>query len=162
MDAINQLTDGTVEPLWLVIGTFLYCIASGFIFFLNAEVFLLAVAAVSPPRAAIPLLLAATSGQMIAKSTIYLAGRGVLSLPVGRNQGRLKSVGERLKASRMGPAGFILLSSITGFPPFYVVSILAGTLRIPFPVFFVPGTSGRLIRFGILIFFPQLAKGVFQ
>jgi membrane protein YqaA with SNARE-associated domain len=162
VEAIPGLADGPAGPLWLVAGTYLYCVASGFVFFINAEIFLLAVAAASPPAAAVPLVVAAVLGQMTAKSGMYLAGRGVLSLPFGRKQRRLEAAGRRLQASRIGPGGFTFLSASVGLPPFYVVSILAGTLRIPFLVFFLPGTAGRLIRFGILAFSPQAAMQILE
>jgi membrane protein YqaA with SNARE-associated domain len=151
-----------VEPLvgeiWLVLGTFFYCIGSGFIPVMNAEVYLLAVSAASAPATVGPLILASGLGQMVAKSAMYLAGRGVLSIPMGKHQKRLDAASQKLQKSKIGPGGFIFVSASTGWPPFYAVSILAGTLRIPFFVFFLPGTVGRLIRFGLMVLGPQLAK----
>jgi membrane protein YqaA with SNARE-associated domain len=150
-----------LDQLWLVLGTYAYCVGSGFIPVMNAEVYLLAVSAASSPATIVPLIVASGLGQMTAKSVMYLAGRGVLSLPFGKHQERLDAAGQKLKGSKIGPGGFIFVSAFTGLPPFYVVSILAGTLRIPFFVFFFPGTVGRLIRFAIMVLFPQLAKGIF-
>jgi membrane protein YqaA with SNARE-associated domain len=149
-----------LSQLWLVVGTFFYCIGSGFIPVMNAEVYLLAVSAASSPALAFPLVLAAGLGQMVAKSTMYLAGRGVLSLPMGKHQERLDAAGRKLQGSRAGPGGFVFLSASTGFPPFYIVSIVAGTLKVPFLVFLLPGTVGRLVRFGLMVLFPQLVKGI--
>lgn len=42
----------------------------------------------------------------------------------------------------------LFLSATLGVPPFYVTPILAGLLRISFPLFFVCGFSGRFLRFG--------------
>ena len=146
--------------LWLVLGTYFYCVGSGFIPVMNAEVYLLAVSAASSPATILPLIIASGLGQMTAKSVMYLAGRGVLSLPLGKHQERMDAAGKKLQGSRIGPGGFIFVSAFTGLPPFYVVSILAGTLRIKFPVFFLPGTVGRLARFAVIVLFPQLAKGI--
>ena len=99
---------------------------------------------------------------MTAKSVMYLAGRGVLSLPFGKQQERMDAAAKKLQGSKIGPGGFVLVSAFTGLPPFYIVSILSGTLRIPFLVFFGPGTIGRLARFAIMVLFPQLAKGIFS
>jgi membrane protein YqaA with SNARE-associated domain len=99
---------------------------------------------------------------MAAKSVIYYAGRGVLSLPLGRYQARLQAAAQKLHRSSLGPGGFVFLSSTTGIPPFTVVSILAGTMRIPIAVFLLPGLAGRLVRFGILVLFPQAAREIFR
>lgn len=152
--------DLVLGQLWLIIGTYAYCVGSGFIPVMNAEVYLVAVSATSSQAAALPLILAAGLGQMTAKAAMYLAGRGVLSLPMGKHKERLDAAGQRLQASRAGPGSFIFLSASTGFPPFYVISIVSGTLRIPFPVFFFPGFAGRLIRFAALVLFPQAIKGL--
>ena len=151
--------DVLIGEVWLVLGTYAYCVGSGLIPVMNAEVYLLAVSAASSPATILPLILAAGFGQMTAKSAMYLAGRGVLSLPFGKHQERLDATSRKLSNSKLGPGGFIFVSGFTGLPPFYVVSILAGTLRIPFFVFFIPGTVGRLVRFAILVLFPQVAKG---
>jgi membrane protein YqaA with SNARE-associated domain len=70
----------------------------------------------------------------------------------------LDAASQKLQSSKVGPGGFVFVSASTGFPPFYGVSILAGTLRIPFPIFFFPGTVGRLIRFALMVLFPQVFK----
>jgi membrane protein YqaA with SNARE-associated domain len=159
IETLGGSAEGLIGQAWLIAGTFLYCIGSGFIFVMNAELYLLAVSAISPPGAIAPLILAASLGQMVAKSAMYLGGRGVLKLPLGKYQEKMDKVSEKLHRSRAGPGGFVFLSASTGLPPFYLVSILAGTLRLPFLVFFLPGFAGRLIRFGLLVLSPQLAKG---
>lgn len=154
---------GFVEPnaglAWLLFGIFIYCVGSGLVPVLNAEVFLLAVAAVVPPGAIVPAVLTASLGQMTAKSVLYYAGRGVLSIPLGKHQARLHAAGEQLNRSSLGPGGFVFVSSTTGLPPFTAVSILAGTMRLPLVLFLLTGFAGRLTRFGLLVLFPQVAKG---
>lgn len=130
---------------------------------LNAEIYLIAASATSGPAALGPLILAATAGQMVAKSVMYLAGRGVLALPIGRYRERLELAGQRLEGSRLGAAPFVGLSGFSGIPPFYLTSILAGVLRLPFfLVFFAPGAGGRLLRFGLVAGFPQLFGSFFR
>lgn len=149
-----------IGQVWLVVGTYFYCVGSGFIPVMNAEAYLLVVSATSSPATIVPLILAAGLGQMTAKSIMYLAGRGVLSLNFGRYQERLDATSQKLSKSKLGPGGFIFVSGFAGLPPFYVISILAGTLRIPFLVFFLPGGAGRLARFAILVLFPQAVKSL--
>ena len=49
----------------------------------------------------------------------------------------------------------ILLSAAVGFPPFYVVSFVAGALKNHFAKFLVAGLVGRSIRFAAVVYFPQ-------
>lgn len=154
--------DLVLSEAWLVLGTFAYCIGSGFIPVMNAEVYLLAVSAASAPATVVPLILAAAFGQMVAKSVMYMGGRGILNLPARKKNAKMEATREKLQKSKAGSGGFIFLSASTGFPPFYVVSILAGTLKIPFLVFFLPGALGRILRFALFVLFPQLAKGIWS
>ena len=150
--------DVLVGEMWLVLGTYFFCVGSGFIPVMNAEAYLLVVSATSSPATIVPLILAAGFGQMTAKTAMYFAGRGVISLPLGKYRERLDATSQKLSKSKLGPGGFVLVSASTGLPPFYVVSILAGTVRIPFLVYFVPGTIGRLTRFAVFVLAPQLIK----
>ena len=152
--------DLIVGQMGLVVGTYLYCVGSGFIPVMNAEVYLLAVSATSSPGTLLPLVLAASLGQMTAKSVMYFAGRGVLSVPMGRASKRFEATSKKLSDSKLGPGGFMFVSGFTGLPPFYVVSILAGTIRIPYPIFLVPGGVGRFFRFAVIVLFPHLARQI--
>lgn len=97
-------------------------------------------------------------GQMLAKSALYLAGRGVLSLPL-RSGRKLDALRARLEGNRAGVTGVLFASACAGVPPFYVVSVLAGTLRWSLPRFVVVGFCGRLLRFTIVLGLPQALKG---
>ena len=49
-------------------------------------------------------------------------------------------------------AGVICFASaVTGFPPLAIVAVLAGSLRMNFPVFAVTCFVGRTIRFWIVL-----------
>lgn len=145
----------------LVLATFAYCVGSGFVPLMNAEAYLIAVSAASAPVVLVPLILAATAGQMVAKSLMYLAGRGILKIPLGRYRGHLDTAGRKLSESRLGAAPFVGLSGLVGLPPFYLTSILAGALRLHFFwVFLAPGTGGRMVRFGLVALFPQVIKSL--
>ena len=69
-----------------------------------------------------------------------------------------QTVNELTAAGTTLGTGVILLSAGVGLPPFYVVSIACGLLRIPFMQFFVLGLIGRLARFGVIVLAPQLLK----
>lgn len=48
-------------------------------------------------------------------------------------------------------AGVLLVSASTGVPPYAVLCVLAGTLRVPVWVFLVTGLVGRAVRFAAVI-----------
>lgn len=145
-----------------MLGTFAVCVLSAVVPFVNAELYLIGVSAVVPPGVAWMLVIAAALGQMVGKSLMYYAGVGALSLPGERLRRMVANVRERYEGagatgSTLG-TGVILLSAGVGLPPFYVVSIACGLLRIPFMQFFVLGLIGRLARFGVIVLAPQLVK----
>jgi membrane protein YqaA with SNARE-associated domain len=52
----------------------------------------------------------------------------------------------------------MLASGMVGVPPFYVVTVLAGTLRVSLAEFLLIGTVGRAVRFIALAALPLLAR----
>ena len=142
-----------VTRVGLPLATFLYCVASGFIPVVNAELFLVGAAALAAPETlpAIPLLAAA--GQMVAKSGMYLGGRGVVRLPSEKRKADLEALRARVARWRSRDL-LVLVSAAVGLPPFFAVSILAGTLRFPFARFLLAGFLGRLVRFGVIMAVP--------
>lgn len=151
----------TAEPA-AVLGTFAVCVLSAIVPFVNAELYLIAASAYAAPGLAWMLVIAAALGQMAGKSLMYYAGVGALSLPGERLRRMVAQVRERYEgAGAAGTTlgtGVILLSASLGLPPFYVVSIACGLLRIPFIQFFALGLVGRLARFGVIVLAPQLVK----
>lgn len=144
----------------LYLGTFVFCVLSGLLPFMNSEVFLLYVGSTATPADLVPLAVLAALGQMCAKSLLYLGGRGVLKIPAGRHQPRIDALRTRLSGRRGTAAGLTFVSALTGLPPFYVLSVLAGTLGWPFAGFVLCGTAGRGLRFAAVLFLPTLLKGV--
>lgn len=139
----------------LYVFSFLYSLASGLIPVVNIEVYLLAVATLTK-GAPLPILLLVTAGQMIAKYILYLSGRGLIRLPPGRIQGKVQKAKDALESHPRGAGSVVLFSAITGFPPFYGMSLAAGALAMPLPRFLVPATFGRLLRFTLVFFAPQI------
>lgn len=107
----------------------------------------------------------AAIGQMAGKMLFFLAGRGVLLLPKrlrhddarppsprrARAAARLVRWQERVEARPWLATGFVAVSASVGIPPFAVVSVLAGTMRIPVLVFAVAGLLGRWARFAFVL-----------
>ena len=147
----------------LLLGTFCYCIGSALIPFLNAEAYITAVAAMAGHQLDTMLglwvlALVAAGGQMVGKTIWYMAGRHALDWPwLARKTAKPKwqaalARWERRIGDRAWVAALVLLVSATfGFPPFAILSMIAGQLRIPLPLFLVTGLVGRTLRFaGIL------------
>jgi membrane protein YqaA with SNARE-associated domain len=148
--------DAAATPLGLYVATYVVCLLSGFVPLVNTEAYLLSVSAFASFRTAVPLTAAAALGQMTAKALMYLAGRGVLHLPlVGRHEDKMAAARAKLDAHRGRTGAFVFGSAFSGFPPFYVVSVLAGTLRLHFGGFFAAGVSGRFLRFGLCVLLPH-------
>ena len=142
--------------------TFGVCALSAVVPFVNAELYLVAASAVAPRDLVGPLILSAALGQMAGKSLMYYAGVGALVLPSERLRRMVAQVEQRYRGAGTGGAtlggGIIMLSASVGLPPFYIVSIACGMLRIPFMQFFVIGLLGRIVRFGLIVLAPQLLK----
>ncbi|MCI0531697.1 MAG: VTT domain-containing protein [candidate division Zixibacteria bacterium] len=158
MFTLDQLPSGTS----LYLSTFAVCLVSGFIPLISAEGWLV-VAAVAVPKSAAPLLiLLSTLGQMTAKSVLYLAGRGVFRFNLNKYQEKIDRASRKLKEWKTGTYLFIFISSLTGLPPFFIVSLLSGALKLDFKRFFIFGLAGRALRFSVFVLFPELIQGIWN
>jgi membrane protein YqaA with SNARE-associated domain len=149
-----------MSTLAILAATYGYCVLSGLLPFVNAELYLLAASAAVSREMALGVVIAGTLGQMTAKVAMYLAGRGMVKLPGARLQ-RMVAEAEAWAARRpnMG-GGLIFVSASTGFPPFYIMSIACGVVRTNLAQFATVGFVGRFLRFGIVVLFPQIAKAL--
>jgi membrane protein YqaA with SNARE-associated domain len=148
---------------WLVLSYFGLAVASAVFPWVNAEVIVLSLPAVAPSRAALILLvLIATAGQMTGKCFLYWAGRKGNKVLPGRAGQILTKWRHRLEARPSRAVALVLISSVVGLPPFYLMTLLAGALRMNFLVYLTAGTAGRLVRFGVLVTLPQLALSLFK
>ncbi len=144
----------------VIAATFGYCVLSGLLPFVNAELYLLAASAAVSRELAVGIVIAGTAGQMTAKIAMYLAGRGLVKIP-GERMKKWVADAEAWAAKRPNfGGGLIFLSAASGFPPFYIMSIACGVLRTNFTQFAVLGFAGRFVRFGIVVLFPQIAKAI--
>ena len=148
-----------MDHLLVVLGTFAFCVGSAMIPVLHAETYLVTASLVAPPELRWPLVIAATSGQMLGKVGMYYAGRGIRLIPGGRMQRRIQLATARFGEQRQIGNGLVFVSALSGFPPFYLVSIAAGTLTFPLMPFIILGFAGRLIRFAVAVFLPHIRTG---
>ena len=140
----------------LYAGSALYCFVGGLIPVFNIEAYMLVLASTTDAsRHWVVLTLVATGSHMAAKSLLYASGRGIGAGVSTRHQARIEQVRQRLERWRYGRVGFVFVSALTGFPPFYAVSILAGMLRFGFVRVFCAGFFGRFLRFAAFLLFPQ-------
>jgi membrane protein YqaA with SNARE-associated domain len=149
--------EALVVRLGFPLASFVYCVASGFVPVLNAEVFLVGIAAIAP-RESLPAVAAlAAVGQMVAKAGMYLGGRGVVRLPKGKRHEDIARWQARVERWRSKDL-LILVSASVGLPPLFVMAVLAGTLRFPFVRFLVAGFLGRLLRFSVIMAVPAVGR----
>lgn len=104
------------------------------------------------------VVLVSSLGQMAGKLVWYYGGRELERFRfVARRmeKPRAKAALERWRCRTEGrpwyAAGLLLVSSVVGIPPYAVIAVLAGALRIPVVVFLLTGLVGRAIRFAAVI-----------
>ena len=149
--------------LWMILGYFGLTVASAVFPWVNAELIVLSLPAVAPSKTALlVLLLVATAGQMTGKCFLYWASRKGNRVLKGRAGEILTKWRERLEAKPSKAVALVLVSSIVGLPPFYLMTLLAGALKMNFLTFLTAGTAGRLVRFGALVTLPQLGLSLFK
>lgn len=142
--------------LWLSLVCLALTTFSAVVPWVNAELVVLSLPLVAHSRAELAaLVLVAAAGQMAGKCLVYWAGRKGAERQSPRMARGVDRWRERFAARPWAPLGFVLLSSAIGVPPFYVISLLAGAMRVDFARYVVVGTAGRLIRFGAIAFLPQ-------
>lgn len=143
--------------LELMLGLFLASVVSGFIPFVNAEILVVG-AAMALPNAGVPLIaLVSTFGQMTSKTALFGLARWAPAKLSGKESNALGRATESLKQYRGSTWGLILISAITGLPPFYGTSLAAGAVKVPVQIFITAGSLGRLLRFGVIAWFGHTA-----
>ena len=144
--------------VWLT--TFGVAVLSAMVPVVNIEIYLLGASALAPRQMVIPLVVAATLGQVIGKIGLYYAGTGALKVRGKRLQEALMKMNTQMQARpRMGGA-LVFVSATAGVPPYYLVTLAAGAARMNLPMFLVLSLIGRLIRFAVVVAVPQLAREV--
>jgi membrane protein YqaA with SNARE-associated domain len=143
--------------VWLT--TLGVAVASAVIPVINIEIYLLGAAALAPAAMAVPLVLAATIGQMMGKVVMYFAGTGAVKLPGKRLQSALEGMNNTLRNRPRSGGALVFASAASGFPPFFIVTVAAGAARMNLALFVVLGFLGRLVRFAVIVALPHLVKG---
>ena len=102
--------------------------------------------------------LAAAFGQMVGKVVWYYLGASALSwswvrkkVETPKAQARLETWRRRTHDRPVVSGLLVLVSAASGFPPFAIVAVLAGQLRMSLTQFFVLGLLGRWLRFAAVL-----------
>ena len=144
---------------------FLVALVSGLVPVINIEVYLVGAVAVNGDGALVAMAVAAGLGQTLGKLPYYYAGKGSLTAPWLRKRAETpgrwaeRAARWRRKAEER-PAwgvGLLALSSFASIPPFVVVSVLAGVLRMNAALFCAVTFATRTARFLIIVLAPAWA-----
>ena len=150
-----------MTALALCLSTLVGCLLGSFVPVINTEIIVLTAAASAPAHLLLPLILIASSAQMVAKCALYFAGSGLMRMPRGRLTRKVEAALLQAQSRRGASSAVLFASASTGFPPFYVMSVASGALHIGFKRFVILGFIGRTLRFTALVMVPYLIKTVF-
>ncbi|MFB9799867.1 VTT domain-containing protein [Streptomonospora salina] len=143
---------------------FVFGLASGVVPVLNVELYLLGLGTLGGGT----LLMGAAAaglGQTLGKIPYFYIGRGALNVPWlkrrARTPPRWAERAERWRAKAEGrplwALGLVGVSSLASVPPFMVVSVLAGTVRMPVWSFAAVTFVTRTVRFAVVVYAPGAA-----
>ncbi|MFD6950790.1 hypothetical protein A6A08_11590 [Nocardiopsis sp. TSRI0078] len=141
---------------------FAVALVSGAVPVVNIEVYLVGAVLAVDDGALAAMAVAAGAGQTLGKVPYYYAGRGSLSVPWIRRRARtpgkwaVRAEGWRRRAEEqpVWGAGLLALSSFASVPPFMVVSVLAGVVRMNVGLFCAVTFLTRTARFLVVVFAP--------
>lgn len=156
-----------MDVSWLIgvfgiyLGSFIVGFIGGLIPITTTEIFLVGMSLFAPPQLLIPIILLSVLGQMIAKSIFYFAGVGILKMIVRKDGKDFEKAIKKFKKWENKTGPLIFFAGFAGIPPLYVTSILCGSLKINYFKFLAWGGTGRLIRFTLVVLFPQFIRTIF-
>lgn len=133
--------------LSVVVGTALAVAAGGIFPWINGEAVVVAAALVTP-RGLTPLLVVVCAvAQMAAKLALYAVARWMPERMPERARRLLARV-EPFRERRALLAASVVSGSMVALPPFYLVTLASGVLRVPIAHFALAGLAGTLVRYG--------------
>jgi membrane protein YqaA with SNARE-associated domain len=132
-------------------------LASAVMPWISAELVMLALLPTAVAHDQVVALAAmAVTGQMAGKTLLYWIARGGTTAFAND---RFVAQTERWRPLVTSPGRampLLLASSVIGFPPLFALTILAGSLRLRFRLFFLASTIGRIIHFGAIALLPAM------
>ena len=141
-----------------VLALFGVSVASALLPLINIEAYLIGLAALTDGEAVWTLSVVGGVGQMIGKVVWYYLGANALrwgwvrrKVEKPKAQAKLELWRERTHDRALFAAGLVFISAVSGFPPFAIIAVLAGQLRMNLAMFVVVGTVGRTLRFAAVL-----------
>lgn len=151
------MTGLELPNVWWIAGCYAIAVVSAIVPWVNAELLMLAAAPLHRSPIELGALVAlVTAGQMTGKSIAYWISRTATDPRTPRLQNAIDRWQDRLDRHPRSALGVMLISATIGLPPFYVVAIAAGALKVAFVRFLAVGTIGRLVHFALVALGPQL------
>lgn len=141
-----------------LVTVFVIAVASALLPVINIEALLIGRGALAPVERIWLLSGAAASGQMVGKLVWYYLGASSLSwrwvarkLESPKAQQRLALWRARTHDRPLAAGGLLFASAFTGLPPFAIIAVVAGQLRMSVALFLVVGMVGRWLRFAAFL-----------
>ena len=147
-------------PLLLCVVVLLVGGASSLLPVSPVEPMLVAVSVSLPAPLLLAVVVLATVGHMAAKTLLYLGSRTAAPAVPTRHRPAVERVRALLSRHRWSQVATVLVSALVGAPPFYLVTICCGVLRLPLRDYLIAGSLGRGLRFTALAFLPRLLGAV--
>jgi membrane protein YqaA with SNARE-associated domain len=125
-----------------------------------SELLAIAAGAVTPRALVLPLLVLLTVGHVLGKAVWYWAGT------FGDRITHPKAKAWITKAHRFNEehprlgVGLMLSSAFASLPPFQLLAIGAGIVRVPLVAFLITALIGRFARFGLVALVPGVVQYV--
>lgn len=133
-------------------------VASALVPLINIEVYLVGLAAVSSTEGVWLLAAVGGLGQMLGKLVWYHLGANALrwgwvrkKVEKPKAKAKLELWQQRTHDRPVTGALLLFVSAVSGFPPFAIMAVLAGQLRMNMAVFLAVGFVGRTLRFAAFL-----------
>lgn len=147
---------------------FLVALVGGLFPVISVEVYLVGATALLGDAHVVAMALAAGIGQTLGKIPYYYLGRGALRLPwlqrradrsvnSGKWAKRMSAWREKAEDRPWWTVGTVLLSALVSLPPYMLMCVLAGTVRMNPVAFAAVSLLGRSVRFLFVVFVPGTA-----
>jgi len=134
----------------ILVGAALTCALGGVFPWINSEVVILGAALLVPPTALPVLVIGCALGQMSSKAGVYAITRWAPHVLPDRARALLDRA-ERYRGRQGVLVGAVFLGSAVSLPPFYLVTLASGLLRVPFALFCLVGLFGTATRYAVLV-----------
>jgi membrane protein YqaA with SNARE-associated domain len=138
----------------LLLLTFGFGVASAIIPIFNMEAYISVVYASTHQQSALALAFIGSLGQNVGKLVWFYGSREALDIPwlkqkmnTPKRQAQFERWREYTHGRPVLSALLIFVSAAVGFPPFFAMAMVAGTLRMNVVTFFIAGLIGRTLFF---------------